>query len=152
MEPPPVQPPPFPYVPPPQQNDAEHLKLLSIFHYVFGGFAVLGIGFLVVHFFLMRMIFTRPEMFANGGGKPPPPEMFQIFMGFYVVGALLLIAMAVANILSGIFLRRRKHRLFSMILAGFNCLQMPFGTALGVFTFVVLQRPTVRHLYGERLT
>lgn len=152
MEPPPIQPPPFPYLPPPQQNDAEHLNLLSIFHYVFGGLAILGIGFLAVHFFFMRMIFTHQEMLSNSGGTPPPPEMFQIFIGFYVFGALLMIAMAVANILSGIFLNRRKHRLFSMILAGFNCLQMPFGTALGVFTFVVLQRPTVRHLYGERLT
>jgi hypothetical protein len=151
MEPPHLQPPPFPYALPPQQNDAEHLNLLSIFHYVFGGLAFLGLGFIAVHFFFMRMIFTRPEMFTQGGGKPPPPEMMKILVVLYGIMALMCILLAVVNILSGVFIRRRKHRMFSLILSGFNCLQMPFGTALGVFTFIVLARPSVRMLYGERM-
>jgi hypothetical protein len=31
-----------------------------------------------------------------------------------------------------------------MITAGLSCLEMPYGTALGVMTFVVLSRPSVR--------
>jgi hypothetical protein len=34
-------------------------------------------------------------------------------------------------------------------MAGFACLFMPFGTLLGVFTIIVLQRDSVRRLYGE---
>lgn len=155
MEPPPLQSPPFPQpvysYGDPQRKDIEHLKLLSIFHFVFGGFAFLGLGFLAIHFFFMRMIFTHPEHFNSQGGHPPPKEFFEVFQWIYVVMALICIAVAVANILSGVYLRQRKNRMFSMVLAGFNCVQMPFGTALGVFTFIVLSRPSVRQLYGERL-
>lgn len=155
MEPSPLQPPPFPQpvysYGDPQQKDIEHLKLLSIFHFVFGGLAFLGLGFLAIHFFFMRMIFTHPERFNSGRSTAPPKEFFEIFQWFYVFMALICIAVAVANILSGVYLRKRKNRMFSMILAGFNCVQMPFGTALGVFTFIVLSRPIVRQLYGERL-
>jgi len=37
--------------------------------------------------------------------------------------------------------------MFSLIIAGINCVQFPFGTVLGVFTFVVLLRDSVRELY-----
>jgi hypothetical protein len=40
-------------------------------------------------------------------------------------------------------------RLFSLIVAGFMCMFFPFGTALGVFTFIVLTRESVRRLYFE---
>ena len=51
------------------------------------------------------------------------------------------------NLLSGIFIRKRKHHVFSLIVAGFNCLHFPLGTALGVFTFVVLLRDSVQNMY-----
>jgi hypothetical protein len=37
--------------------------------------------------------------------------------------------------------------MFSIVVAGVNCLQIPFGTALGVFTMMVLLRDTVRQSY-----
>jgi hypothetical protein len=53
----------------------------------------------------------------------------------------------VGNLLSGLFLRARRHRTFSMVVAAINCLHIPIGTALGVFTFIVLGRESVRKLY-----
>ncbi|RYD25984.1 MAG: hypothetical protein EOP87_23485 [Verrucomicrobiaceae bacterium] len=155
MEPTSLQPPPFPqpvyYQADTLLKDAEHVRLLSIFHFVFGGFALLGIGFLFAHFYFMRMIFDHAERSGAKGGTPPPKEFLEIMHWFYVFMAVVCIAMAAANILSGVFMRQKKNRMFSLVVAGFNCVQMPFGTALGVFTFVVLSRPTVRQLYGERL-
>jgi hypothetical protein len=63
------------------------------------------------------------------------------------MGVLLLTGL-VLNALSGIFLWHKKHRLFSMIIGGLNCFQIPFGTVLGVFTIVVLSRDSVRELYS----
>lgn len=50
-------------------------------------------------------------------------------------------------IVSGRSIKRRRRRVFSLIVAGLSCLFFPFGTALGVFTFIVLLRPSVERLY-----
>ena len=44
-------------------------------------------------------------------------------------------------------LRRRTSRTFCMVVAGISCLFMPIGTVLGVFTIIVLARPTVKALF-----
>ena len=36
-----------------------------------------------------------------------------------------------------------------MVVACLSCLQLPFGTALGVFTLIVLLRPGAKLLFGE---
>ncbi|MCX6922874.1 MAG: hypothetical protein NT154_06635 [Verrucomicrobia bacterium] len=38
--------------------------------------------------------------------------------------------------------------MFSLMIGGLNCLQIPFGSALGVFTIIVLSRDSVRDLYN----
>jgi hypothetical protein len=127
--------------------DSDHLNLLSIFHFVGAGFAVLGILFLLVHFAFLRMFFANPKMWENQKGGPPPAEFFAVFKWFYLVGAVWFAASAVLNLLSGLFLRAKKHRTFSLIVACINCLHMPLGTVLGVFTIIVLVRDSVRQLY-----
>lgn len=76
-----------------------------------------------------------------------PKEIMTIFIIFYVIGGIFFIAYAVLNFLSARFIAQRKHRLFSNIVAGLNCFQFPFGTILGIFTFVVLSRPSVKMQY-----
>ena len=140
-------PPPIPDIQ--QQTDADHLKLLAIFHYVVAGLAVLGLGFILLHYMMMHSIMTRPDIWKNQkDGGPTPAEFFAIFRWFYLVMGALFIAASVANLLSALFLRKRKHRIFSLIVAGINCAQFPIGTALGVFTFIVLMRNSVRESYA----
>jgi hypothetical protein len=38
--------------------------------------------------------------------------------------------------------------MFSLVVTGITCLSFPFGTALGVFTIIVLTRGSVRQLYA----
>ena len=68
---------------------------------------------------------------------------------YWVMGGLIVIQMVV-TLLSGYFLWHRRHRVFSMAVAGFNCLNIPLGTVLGVFTLVVLLRESVEHAYAEQ--
>jgi hypothetical protein len=35
-----------------------------------------------------------------------------------------------------------------LAIAGIECIFIPFGTVLGVFTIIVLMRPTVKELFG----
>src|SRR5438034_237975 len=46
-------------------------------------------------------------------------------------------------------LRDRRGYLFCLVMAGIACLFQPFGMILGVFTFIVLLRPSVKTLFGR---
>ncbi len=130
--------------------DADHLNLLAIFHFVGAGLAVLGIAFLVAHYAFMHAIFANPKFFENQKQPlPVPPEQIMAMMKwFYLAGDVWLVASAILNVLSGVCLRARKGRTFSMVVAGMNCLHLPLGTVLGVFTLIVLLRDSVRELYA----
>jgi hypothetical protein len=134
-----------------QRNiDADHLNLLSIFHFVGAALACLGILFLMAHFAMMHFFFTNQAFWQDQKQAPPPAAFFEMFVWFYLAIGLWLLASAILNVLSGVFLRLRKYRTFSFVVAGIDCVHVPFGTILGVFTIVVLTRDSVRDLYeGE---
>ncbi|NNJ85601.1 MAG: hypothetical protein HKP20_00385 [Akkermansiaceae bacterium] len=74
----------------------------------------------------------------------------ELFVWFYLFMGLLLLVLAVGNFLSAGYMKRRKNRTFSLVVAGINCLQVPMGTVLGVFTIMVLLRDTVVKSYENR--
>jgi hypothetical protein len=127
--------------------DADHLNLLAIFHFIGAGLALLGILFLLAHFAMMHALFANPKMWENQKQGPPPAEFFAIFKWFYLAGAIWFIGSGILNVVSGLCLRARKHRTFSIVVAGINCVHMPLGTVLGVFAIIVLMRDSVRELY-----
>ena len=131
-----------------QRRDREHVKLLAIFHFVFAGLAFVGIGFLCVHYAIMHTVFSNPELWKSQQQAMPPRAFLDAFIWFYLFIGVLLLTGLVLNVLSGFFLLQKRNRLFSLIIGGLNCLQIPFGTALGVFTILVLSRDSVRRLYG----
>jgi hypothetical protein len=127
--------------------DADHLNLLAIFHFIGAGLALLGILFLLAHFAIFHAFFANPKMWENQKQAPPPAEFFAIFQWFYLFMGLWFLTSGVLNVISGLCLRARKHRTFSTVVAGINCVHMPLGTVLGVFTIIVLNRTSIRGLY-----
>jgi hypothetical protein len=116
---------------------------------VFGGLALVGIGFLFVHYFIMHTLFSNPDMWKSQTQAMPPKAFLDAFIWFYLFMGVLLLTGLVLNVLSGLFLLHKRNRVFSLIIGGLNCLQIPFGTALGVFTIIVLSRDSVRELYSS---
>jgi hypothetical protein len=56
---------------------------------------------------------------------------------------------AACLVLAGRSLRDRRRYLFCLVMAGLMCvLCNPLGTILGVFTIIVLVRPSVKELFG----
>lgn len=137
MEPPP------PVLP---NQDAEHLRILSILHYVAAGIGALFACFPLIHVAVGAMLVTGGIDHAGG-----PPALFGLFfVGFGMLFVVLGWAMAVCTFLSGRYLAQRRNRMFSLVIAGLLCTFVPVGTVLGVFTLVVLSRESVRRLYTAR--
>ncbi len=97
---------------------------------------------------MMHTIFANPQMWKSKPQEMPPRELLDVFIWFYLFGGAVLLTGLVLNALSGMFLLQTRNRLFSLVIGGLNCFQIPFGTALGVFTIVVLCRDSVRQMYG----
>ncbi len=133
-----------------EQIDSDQIKLLRVFHFVGAGLGYLGLLFIFAHFAAFRAILENPALLSNKQ-PPPPPGFFVAIKILYVLFGTWFVASAVLNLLSGLFLSARKHRTFSLVVAALNCLHMPLGTILGVFTIVVLMRDSVRRSYERNL-
>jgi len=195
-------------------RDEEHLRLLSIFHYVVAGLTALFACFPIIYVIIgVAMLVggldgtleehrgcdsrrgreviappeiapaepqtpgdpepaapdppaeAAPEQFGDEGGHeyrdeipfarrhrggPPFPEKF-IGAILIVFGSIFILfgwAFAVLLAVAGRCLARRKGYTFCLVIAGISCLFMPFGTILGVFTIIVLSRPSVKELFA----
>jgi hypothetical protein len=126
--------------------DISHLRTLAICHYVWGGIAAAFSCFFIIYI-VIGIVMARGGFPANPSQPPPPPAVGYIMAS---VGGCLVLAgwtLATLNIISGRSIARQKRRVFSIVIAGINCACVPFGTVLGVFTLIVLLRPSVKALY-----
>jgi hypothetical protein len=128
----------------PYDLDLQHLKALAICHYVLGGLAALFSSFFLIYVVMGIMMITTPSLVKS---DPPPAVMGWIFLIMGTVMVLLGWTFAVFVIIAGRFLAQRKHHLFCLIMAGVSCASVPLGTILGVFTLLVLLRPSVKVLF-----
>lgn len=127
--------------------DADHLKLIGIFHLVLAGLTLLALGFLFLHWLFIHMIITNPEMMKGAKHGPPPEQVFAILQWIYCIIGSCIVTAGVLNLISGWCILKRRARVFSLIVAGLDCAVIPIGTTLGVFTFIVLLRDSVREVY-----
>lgn len=121
------------------END---LNLLTIFHYVLAASYALFGCFPFIHL-------TVGIAMLRGGldqpGKPGLPAF--VPYAFIAIAAALILsfwAYAASLFYAGRCLRARKRLTFCTVMAAVSCVFVPFGTALGVFSLIVLQRPQVR--------
>jgi hypothetical protein len=130
------------------EQDAEHLRLLSIFHYVVAGMQALFASFPIIHLAIgLGMVFFPDKMEGGKGGLPPAfiGWFFVAFAGAWIVFGWTL---AVCMVVAGRSLRQRKRYIFCLVTAGVGAaICMPFGTVLGVFTIIVLMRPSVKESF-----
>ena len=129
------------------QQDEEHLRLLSIFHYVAGGLAAFFGCFPILQL-LMGIGFILASREGDGGRNLPPPFVGGIFVAVASVSMIVCLSIASCMIATGRFLGKRKHYTFCLATAGIECVFMPFGTVLGVFTIIVLIRESVKKMFS----
>lgn len=129
-------------------NDTEQLNLLAIFHYVVAGFAALFSFFPLIYTTIGAIfIFVARHGTAKPGEELPPEFLGWIFAGVGSGLFLVGITMAVCILIAGRSLALRKRYTFVLVMACIECLFVPFGTILGVFTIVTLSRGSVKPLF-----
>jgi len=127
--------------------DDEQLRILKMGYFVSAGMLALVSLLVLAYTFAGFFIFSR--LAQSPGGNNPPAFVGQI-IGFIGLAVLFLMwGIALLQFLTGRRLKDRRSRTFCMVIAGLTCLSFPYGTFLGVCTFIVLSRPTVSKLFAE---
>jgi len=149
---------------PANAEDAEHLSALSIGHFILAGLSLLGAAPLLVYGVagakLMDELGSDLSMamgdIPGPAGADPfggsPDAMLQdlgtLVTGVIVAVVLLALLSAIHLLVVGVAMRQRRWWIFCYLTGWGECLMFPFGTILGVFTIIVLSRPSVKQLFG----
>jgi hypothetical protein len=126
------------------KQDLEHVKLLAIFHYVVAGMTALFSCIPFIHFFMGLALAT--------GALDAEPEAQPIGIGLMIFAGLFILAgwtLAALIAYAGRSLQTHRHYTYCLAMGGVECIFMPFGTVLGVFTIIVLMRDSVKELFGR---
>jgi hypothetical protein len=135
--------------PPPaaSSEDASHLQILAIFYYVFAGLNALSVVLMAFYGVLMGVVFSSaPPSGPNADMQAALP----MIVGLFALVIALSLLFGVLHFMVGQRLRQRRGHKFCQVIAVLTCLSIPFGTALGVFTLIVLNRPSVKAMFAGR--
>ena len=120
--------------------------MLSIFFYIYAGLQALAMCCMGGYFMFFGALFATAS--ATSGDKgAPPAALGGLFGGIGLLIALFIGAFAFLHYAAGRAITERRSTTLIYVAAALACLSFPLGTALGVFAFVVLSRPSVKALF-----
>jgi len=123
---------------------------LGLFHLIS---RILTLAYAVLLLFYMSfisIIFNFVEKFEgteNAMNGDFPHEILTIIFSIWGIVLFFMIGFGICKIFSRKYLKGKKNRVFSMIISALECLSFPYGTLLGVFTLIVLNRDSVKELF-----
>lgn len=131
-------------------EDVEHLRLLKIGYFVNAGLTAFISMFGLMYVSIGGAVASAVAKEAGRGRGDVDPKLIGMLFAF--VGLVIVVfgfGSAVLNFLAAKGLEQRRRRTLCYVAAVFSCLSIPWGTILGVFTFIVLNRPTVRAMFDN---
>jgi hypothetical protein len=116
------------------------VNTLAIFWWVLGGLQVLGallFGVLMGGFGLIPLL--------TSGGDEDALVAGGVLLGLAFFMSVFMTVMALPTLLTAWGLQKRKGwaRILAMVLGALQLLSIPIGTAMGIYTIVVLTKPEV---------
>jgi hypothetical protein len=129
-------------------RDAEHLRVLVICHYLLAGLTALcALPFLAVPLCLALI----GKSLSAGPLEDLPADLVAQLVR-YLMWSMFLLTWVHAGVIAyiGRCLARRTQYLACLIFSGLNATMVPLGTVLGIFTIVILARPSVKDLFVKR--
>jgi hypothetical protein len=115
----------------------KHITVLAVLYLAF------GVIFLLLGAFLFVTI-------AGAGWMSGDSEAIAITSGVGGLLGVLFLIMALPSLFAGLGLMRhaRWARILALVLGAINLFNIPFGTALGIYTFWVLLNDQTQPLFG----
>jgi len=125
---------------------ADHVKILAVLHIVFGALGLLAA-------LVVLLIFGGVASLVSGVAHDPDAYIAAPIVG--IVGAVLfvfLLLLSLPGILAGVGLLKFQPwaRVLTIVLCAINLLNVPFGTALGVYGLWVLLNNETEQLFAVR--
>ena len=117
----------------PRNRVREHVQLLGILWMAFSAFHLLG-GVIII--LIGKLVVVRIGSMPNG----PPPEVMEWLPGLVCAFGWLIVAKAAVGFVAGWGLLKREEwgRVVSLVVGFLALLNVPIGTALGIYTLWVL--------------
>ena len=128
------------------KDDRQDVRLLSIFHYVVAGITALFSCLPFIHMAL-GIAMLSGALDGDGPGESPPALFAWLLVLLSAVFILCGWTLSTFIFIAGRRLSQFRNRLFCLVIAWIECIIIPFGTILGVFTIVVLTRDSVMELF-----
>jgi heme/copper-type cytochrome/quinol oxidase subunit 2 len=129
---------------------AHDLRLLSIGYFIQGGIVIFSGLLFLCYLALIGAVFASVQNGAQVDPQKQIPAHLLYAIGVVVIAmALVTLLVGACMLYSGVALRKRKNRTLILVMAALNCLAIPYGTVLGIFTFLVLQRTIAKEMFGQ---
>ena len=129
---------------------AHDLRLLSIGYFIQGGIVIFYGLLALCYVGFMGAIFGSIPNSPQGDPRNQIPAGLLYSIGAIVIAVALVTLVGASCVLyAGLALRKHKKRTFVLVMAALNCLAVPYGTVLGIFTFLVLQRTEAKEIFGQ---
>jgi ABC-type phosphate transport system permease subunit len=137
------------------EKDLEHLKLLGIFHYIWGALSLIGGIFIGGYFLVVGIILmNNPPTSTSSEDSGTAGAVGGILIGVGVVLFLIVVVYGILTLMAGG--RYRKHQggywycfilaIVTLVIGGIP------GIVLGIFSLIVLSRDSVKALFrGQSL-
>lgn len=125
-------------------QDEKNLDMLGTLHYVMGAITAILACIPIIHFTVGIIMLTAG---FNGGETAPR----LIAVAFIVLSAIIILAgwvLAILIIIAGKRLKERRSYNFCLVISFIECLIMPLGTVLGIFTIIHLSKEQVKELFS----
>jgi hypothetical protein len=127
--------------------DEEHLKVLSLGSVVSAVvctlFSLFGVFCTFMGIMAGALLSRILETTAQPAQGPPPAFIGWVLADFGMAILLLTMGTGAAKFRAAWCVKHRTWRTFCMIIARINRLEFPYGTALGLFSLIVLGRDSV---------
>ncbi len=135
-------------LPPLTAPDLEQLRLLTLFNRIAMWVFLVGSCFGLPHTIIGAMVVSGSIPSGNKANE------FPSFMGYFFMFAGIAVIVIHLGLsffcgLAAKWIDGRSHYGHLIAQAVILCLWMPIGTALGVFTFVVLTKPQIKAAFGQ---
>ncbi|MFV0388054.1 MAG: hypothetical protein ACK5NT_04805 [Pyrinomonadaceae bacterium] len=127
-------------------SDSKNLSYLSLGYKINALLTALVFCFPLIHLGIGIAMFIG----SIEGGDTAENKFVGLFFIILATSAIIMgWTFAVCNWLTGKYLSERKNYLFCLVISGLNCMSIPTGLLLGIFTIVVLLRDSVKKQFKQ---